>query len=94
MSSTTPPAIRAGSGADVFTERLVAGLRRRGLHAEISWLPHRTEYAPWTLARLTTPACPTTAQVNTGCPGDSYQRNFRTKSIGMPIVKALDRFAA
>ncbi|SHF57757.1 Glycosyltransferase involved in cell wall bisynthesis [Desulfacinum infernum DSM 9756] len=43
------PTIRAGSGTDVFTERLVEGLRRRGIRAEITWLPLRAEYAPWTV---------------------------------------------
>lgn len=41
------PAIRAGTGADVFTIRLVEALNRRGIRAEITWLPHRAEYAPW-----------------------------------------------
>ncbi len=40
-------AVRAHSGADVFTERLCAGLNERGLRAEITWLPLRAEYAPW-----------------------------------------------
>nr|BAL54438.1 glycosyl transferase family 1 [uncultured Gammaproteobacteria bacterium] len=43
------PAVRAGSGADVFTERLCAGLNERGLRAEITWLPLRAEYAPWSV---------------------------------------------
>jgi glycosyltransferase involved in cell wall biosynthesis len=50
------PAVRAGSGADVFTERLVEGLNARGLRAEITWLPLRAEYAPWTVAKPTPPA--------------------------------------
>jgi len=53
MMSTVPaiwfPAIRSGSGADVFTERLVSGLRARGIRAEITWLPLRAEYAPWSV---------------------------------------------
>lgn len=55
ISKNTPqpavwfPTIRAGSGTDVFTERLVEGLRRRGIRAEITWLPLRAEYAPWTV---------------------------------------------
>jgi len=43
------PTIRAGSGTDVFTERLCAGLQARGIRAEITWLPLRAEYAPWTV---------------------------------------------
>lgn len=43
------PAVRAHSGADVFTERLCAGLNARGIRAEITWLPLRAEYAPWSV---------------------------------------------
>ena len=50
------PAIRAGSGADVFTERLAEGLNMRGVRAAITWLPLRTEYAPWTVPRPKPPA--------------------------------------
>ena len=41
------PAIRAGTGIDVFTERLAAALARQGIRTEITWLPHYAEYAPW-----------------------------------------------
>lgn len=44
------PTLRAGTGADVFTRRLCAGLAARGIRAEIAWLPHRAEYLPWTVA--------------------------------------------
>ncbi len=44
------PTVRAGSGTDVFTEMLADGLQRRGIQAEITWLPHRAEYAPWTVS--------------------------------------------
>jgi glycosyltransferase involved in cell wall biosynthesis len=49
------PAVRTGSGADVFTERLAAALVRRGLRAEIAWLSHKAEYAPWTVPTLEPP---------------------------------------
>ncbi len=62
------PAIRAGTGTDVFTERLVEGLRRRGLRAEIAWLPHRAEYAPWSVPRPKAPAWANIAHVNTWLP--------------------------
>ena len=50
------PTVRTRTGTDVFTESLVAGLRRRGFYAEVTWLPHRAEYAPWTLARIDPPS--------------------------------------
>jgi glycosyltransferase involved in cell wall biosynthesis len=59
------PAVRCGTGTDVFTETLVAGLQQRGLRAEITWLPHRAEYAPWTVPVPTQPAWATVCHVNT-----------------------------
>lgn len=42
MNNTQPaiwfPTVRTGTGTDVFTERLIAGLNERGIRAEITWL--------------------------------------------------------
>lgn len=43
------PTIRAGTGADTFTTRLVNALTNRGVQAKITWLPHRVEFAPWSI---------------------------------------------
>jgi len=43
------PAVRAHSGADVFTERLCTALNAQGIRADITWLPLRAEYAPWSV---------------------------------------------
>ena len=59
------PAIKAGSGTDVFTQRLVKGLRQRGIKAEITWLPHRAEYAPWTVTVPRVPGWANIAHINT-----------------------------
>lgn len=59
------PTVRTGTGTDVFTERLVVDLQRRGLRAEITWLPLRTEYAPWTVAIPQPPTWANVAHVNT-----------------------------
>lgn len=59
------PTIRAGSGADTFTEQLVHGLNHRGLRAEITWLPHRAEYAPWSEKPPPTPPWANVVHVNT-----------------------------
>lgn len=40
------PAIRAGTGADVFTERLAAGLREKGVNTVVTWFNHYLELAP------------------------------------------------
>lgn len=59
------PAVRTGSGTDVFTERLVDGLRTRGLRAEITWLPHRAEFAPWSISVPEPPSWANITHVNT-----------------------------
>lgn len=59
------PAVRTGTGTDVFTERLVAGLERRGLRAGITWLPLRAEYSPWTVPVPEPPPWANVAHVNT-----------------------------
>lgn len=59
------PAIRTNTGTDVFTERLVKGLSQRGIKAEITWLPLRAEYAPWSVAVPKPPEWATVIHVNT-----------------------------
>lgn len=59
------PAVRANTGADVFTERLANALIECGIQAEICWLPLRAEYAPWSVPIPTTPAWATVAHINT-----------------------------
>jgi len=76
------PALRAGSGADVFTRRLADELCRRGIRAEISWLPHRAEFAPWSVAVPEPPAWATVAHVNTGLHPRFLPHN-------MPVVATL-----
>ncbi|KJV30924.1 glycosyltransferase family 4 protein [Luteibacter yeojuensis] len=49
------PAIRAGSGADVFTQRLADGLGRAGHQATIRWFPHHWEFASWMLRGVRLP---------------------------------------
>lgn len=59
------PAVRTGSGTEVFTRRLADELRRRGLDVEVTWLPLRAEYAPWTVPVPSPPAWANIAHVNT-----------------------------
>lgn len=58
-------AIRAGTGADIFTLRLCEGLNARGIRAEITWLPHRAEYLPWTAPVPKPPEWATAVHINT-----------------------------
>ncbi len=62
------PAIQAGSGIDVFTKSLVNGLRKQGVRAEIGWLPHYTEYAPWAVRQLKLPSWANIIHVNSWLP--------------------------
>lgn len=73
------PAIRAGTGADVFTTRLVEALNRRGIRAEITWLPHRAEYAPWTVAIPKPPAWANLVHINSWL-------HTRFIPTGLPLV--------
>lgn len=59
------PTVRTGSGSEVFTVRLVDQLNNRGLRAEITWLPLRAEFAPWTVLVPRPPAWANVAHVNT-----------------------------
>lgn len=41
------PTVQTHTGTDIFTEQLVEELNKRGIRAEITWLPHHSEYLPW-----------------------------------------------
>jgi glycosyltransferase involved in cell wall biosynthesis len=43
------PTIRAGTGADIFVERLAAGLYQRGVEAILTWFNHYYELFPFLL---------------------------------------------
>lgn len=73
------PTVRTNTGTDVFTERLVSGLHGCGIRAEITWLPPRAEYAPWTVAAPKPPEWATVAHVNSWLP-----RRFWPKDL--PVV--------
>ncbi|WP_369602519.1 glycosyltransferase family 4 protein [Hahella sp. SMD15-11] len=68
MNSPDPavwfPTIRANSGVDVFTQRLCKELIARGYRAEITWLPLRAEYAPWSVPVPRPPAWANIVHVN------------------------------
>ncbi len=76
------PAIRSGTGADVWTTTLANALQRRGWRTQVTWLPHRAEYAPWSVRRALPPAWATIAHVNSWLPKRFLPR-------GMPIVATM-----
>ncbi|MCL1477300.1 glycosyltransferase family 4 protein [Marinobacter sp. M3C] len=59
------PTVRTNTGTDIFTQRLVKGLKDRGIRAEVTWLPLRAEYAPWTVRAPKPPEWATVVHVNT-----------------------------
>ena len=73
------PSVRTGSGTDTFTERLAEALVRRGYRTEVSWLPHRAEFAPWSVQ---VPGCPAWASV---VHGNSWL-STRFVPRGLPLV--------
>jgi glycosyltransferase involved in cell wall biosynthesis len=50
------PAIRVGSGTDMFTERLADALARHGILTEITWFSSKFEFAPFLLRSVQPPA--------------------------------------
>jgi len=59
------PTIQTGTGTEVFTIHLVAGLQKRGVRAEITWLPRRAEFLPWTVSVPQAPKWANIVHVNT-----------------------------
>ncbi|WP_174493862.1 glycosyltransferase family 4 protein [Acinetobacter sp. Marseille-Q1623] len=59
------PTVRTGTGTDIFTQRLVDGLNQQDIRAEITWLPLRAEYLPWTVPIPKTPEWANIIHVNT-----------------------------
>lgn len=59
------PAVKVGTGVDVFTEQLCAGLNGIGIRAEVSWLPARAEYLPWSVNVPQAPSWASAVHVNT-----------------------------
>ncbi|XSG86308.1 MAG: glycosyltransferase family 4 protein [Methylohalobius sp. ZOD2] len=76
------PAVRCGSGTDVFTERLCKALNRSGIRAEITWLPHRAEYAPWTIPAPKPPSWANLVHINSWLPPSLVPRK-------LPVVVTL-----
>lgn len=73
------PTVRAGSGSDVFVERLASGLRDAGHDAVVQWFPRKYEFFPWLLSAQ--PAPPGTDVVH----ANSWQ-GFAFKRPGIPLV--------
>ncbi|WP_198670387.1 glycosyltransferase family 4 protein [Dyella sp. C9] len=73
------PAVRAGSGADVFIERLAQALATAGHEPVVQWFEHRYELTPWQLRKVQAPAGVDIVHAN------SWQA-FAFKRAGIPLV--------
>lgn len=81
------PAIRAGSGADVFVQRLAQGLERAGHEPCVQWFDHRYELMPWRLATFDAPEGTDVVHAN------SWQ-GFAFKRKGVPLVVTEHQYVA
>jgi len=73
------PAIRTGTGSDVFTIRLAQALAQRGMDTEISWFPLIYELAPFLLQGIAVPAGTDIIFANSW-------NGFAFKRSGIPLV--------
>lgn len=67
------PTIKANTGVDSFTIRLVNELHRLGFQAEITWLPHHTEFLPWLLPHIKPPEWANIIHINSWLHPRFYQ---------------------
>ena len=73
------PALRVGSGAEVFVQRLAQGLRDAGHDPVVQWFDRRYELMPWRLMSIAPPAG--TDVVHAGS-----WHGFAFKRPGIPLV--------
>jgi glycosyltransferase involved in cell wall biosynthesis len=81
------PAIRAGSGTDVFVIRLAQALRRAGHEPFVEWFDHRYELMPWLLTSARMPDGIDVTHAN------SWQ-GFAFKRSGIPLVVTEHQYVA
>ena len=81
------PSIRAGSGSDVFVERLAEGLASFGHDPVVQWFAHKYELMPWCLRGVPSP--PGVDVVHAG----SWQA-FAFKRQGLPLVVTEHHYVA
>jgi glycosyltransferase involved in cell wall biosynthesis len=73
------PTVRAGSGSDVFVERLAEALKRAGHEPQVEWFAHHHELTPW---RLKARAAP----VGTDIVHTNSWQGFAFRKDGIPLV--------
>lgn len=73
------PAVRAGAGVDVYTQRLADGLTEAGVEVELSWFSSRNEFFPALLKSKQPP-------VGTSLIHANSWNGFAFKRDGIPLV--------
>jgi len=73
------PAVRAGSGSDVYVQRLADGLRRAGHLPVVQWLPRAAELCPWAIKSVKAPSNIDVIHAN------SWQ-GFACRRKGVPMI--------
>jgi glycosyltransferase involved in cell wall biosynthesis len=81
------PAVRAGSGADVFVQRLAQGLLEAGHRPVVQWFDLRYELMPWRLRHVQPPSG--TDLIHAG----SWQ-GFAFRREGLPLVVTEHQYVA
>ena len=81
MSQIWVPALQLGSGADVFTERLVRGLQTMGIQASLQWLPASYGLLPLALRQTRPPAGTDTIICNLRCAAGFRHRGIRLIAV-------------
>lgn len=72
------PTVRTNTGTDIFTERLVEDLHKQGLKTEITWLPLRAEYLPWSVSIPKPPEWANIVHINTWLHSRFLPKNLPT----------------
>lgn len=73
------PALRAGSGADIFTIQLSKNLEKLGHQPVLQWFDRRFELCPWLLKKIAPPPSIDLIHTNTW-------QGFAFKRAGIPLV--------
>lgn len=73
------PTIRAGSGSDVFVDRLASGLERIGYDPIVQWFDQRYEFSPWLLHTAKAPPKTDIIQANSW-------HAFAFRRPGIPLI--------
>lgn len=84
------PLVKTNKGVDRYTESLVQALMKRGVKAEIFWLPPRAEYMPWSASRVPAPSWANICHTNSWLPQKFFPPSITTVTVLHSCVHAED----